>query len=270
MRIPNVCCLLVLAAAWFATAGMAEADLTDFTNWSLVQDPPDPGFTASVTPTQASLFAGATGVAPGTDIGYNTVNQNGFGYVFNPASDFTIAIDYNLSFVSANGALGLGFGIGEDAAGANSAGVAFITNDGLPFLNFAGAARINDVNEPIQDLGLAATLIGSLFIEYDAATGDIIVGASQTPGAGAPTAFFNFSGLQNSWNGSNLGASFFIRSETIDIFAPNGWEGGNATAIFSNFRILDGMAMQIPEPGTFTATGLLLGLAFLSRRRRRA
>lgn len=265
-------CLFVATAVLFATGATLDADITEFTNWYLVQDPPDSNFTSSVTSNQASLFAGAGAVPVGTDIGYVTINGNTAGsstagYVFDPVADFLLAIDYDLSFVSASGALGLGFGVGEDVDGMNSAGVAFVTNNGAPFLTFGGGARVNDVTLPLQDTGLAATLTGSLFVGYDAASGDLILGASQTAGDASPTATTTFAALQNQWNGDDLLASFFIRSDAIPIFAPNGWTGGDATALFSNFRVLQGSAKAIPEPGS-TALISLLALVLLRRRGR--
>jgi hypothetical protein len=264
----TIALILIATAVNSFTVGPAAADITDFTAWSLVQDPPDSNFTASITPTQAALQAGAGAVPPGTDIGLATINGNTpaestAGFVFDPGASFTVAIDYDLSFVSASGALGLGFGVGEDVEGMNSAGIAFVTLNGSPFLTFAGAARINDVNQPIQDTGFAASLIGSLFVEYDAINGNLILGASHTPGDNTPAATTTFSGLQNQWNGGPLIASFFIRSTSIPVLAPNGWQGGDATAIFTNFRVLDGSAQTISltvAPDTLTVfRGLQIG-----------
>jgi len=262
----------VFCAAYVPQA-MIAADIVDFSRWHVVQDPADPNFTASASSSEAMLFAGSGAVAAGTDIGYATIDgdrpaSSAAGFYFDPAADLTIALDYDLEFDSASGGLGLGFGVGEDAPGANSAGIAMLTLDGSPFLNFVGAARVNDVDQPVQDTGLAASLSGSLFVEYDAAVGDLILGASTTPGAGSPSATVTFAGLQNQWAGSSLMASFFIRSEAIPILAPNGWEGGDGTGTFSNFRILEGSALAIPEP----ASGLLLGglgagVLFLRRHR---
>ncbi len=258
-------CILIITAVIGLTGGPAAADITDFTAWYLVQDPPDSNFTATVTPTQATLLAGAGAVPVGTDIGLTTIDgdtpaDSTAGFVFDPGASFTVAIDYDLSFVSASGALGLGFGVGEDVDGMNSAGIAFVTLNGAPFLTFAGAARINDVTQPIQDTGLAASLTGSLFIEYDAISGSLILGASHTPGANTPTATTTFGGLQNQWNGSALIASFFIRSTSIPVLAPNGWLGGDATAIFTNFRVLDGSPQTISLPVVPDALTVFRGL----------
>jgi hypothetical protein len=141
-----------------------------------------------------------------------------------------------------------------------------ITNNGAPLLNFGGAARVNDVDLPLQDTGLTATLTGSLFIGYEAASGDFILGASQTAGDAAPSATTTFENLQNMWNGDDLLASFFIRSEAIPFLAPNGWTGGDGTAVFSNFRVLEGAPQAIPEPSS-TALISLLAITLLRRRR---
>lgn len=270
MKISKIIILAVTAISW-ATCEYVAADLTDFTNWYVVQDPADPNFTSAATPTDASLFAGAGAIDVGTDIGFATINESTAanstaGYVFVPSADFELSIEYNLSFLSASGALGLGFGIGEEVTGENSAGVAFITNNGAPFLNFFGAARVNDNTLDPEDIGLAASLSGRLFIQYDAASGDITLGASQTPGDLTPTMTYTFSNLQDFWNDENLIASFFIRSDAIPVIAPNGWNGGDATAVFSNLRI-DGSLSKIPEPGSSLLVSLFILMLHGFRRR---
>ena len=138
---------MFLTTALLCTTGTnLDADIADFTNWYVIQDPPDENFTYSVSSSQASLFAGAGAIPVGTDIGFATINGNtaassSAGYIFDPNADFLLAIDYDLSFASASGALGLGFGVGEDVEGMNSAGIALITNNGAPVLNFGGAAQ---------------------------------------------------------------------------------------------------------------------------------
>ena len=64
---------------------------------------------------------------------------------FDPAFDFSVAVDFDLSFASASGGFSIGMGIGEDSDGTDSAGLILASLNGA-LLPFAGAARINDVN----------------------------------------------------------------------------------------------------------------------------
>ncbi len=275
MKLPRTC-LVIATIVMFIPAEWTAADITDFTNWHLLQAPSDPAFTTMATPAQATLSAANSPVNPGTLIGYTSIDgttaaSSTAGYVFDIDADFTIAIDFNVSFNAANGALVFVFGVGENRNGSNSAGALFVTDDGIifPFIpNYQGVAVSAGVQAPLQDTGLAATLNGSLFVEYDATSGDVTLGASNVPGAGTPAGTTTFAGVQNEWTDKPLLASFFMRSEAITIFAPNGWAGGEATAAFSNFRVLEGQARAIPEPGSFCLTGLL-ALTLLSRHRRR-
>jgi hypothetical protein len=253
-----------------SNAATAEGDIVDFSNWSVVQDPPNTQFTASATPTQATLRAGNGAVPLGTDIGYQSVNGatpavSTQGYAFSHLADFAVAIDFDLSFTgSPIGALSLGFGIGEDADGRNSAGVGMGTFGGGAVSNFLGAARVNDQDQDVLDLGLASTLSGSLFVSYDAASGDVTVGAAPTMGAAAPTASGTYAGIQNQWTDGDLQLAFFLRSGPL--FAWSG--GGQGQAVFSNLRVLDGAPFAVPEPH---AGGILLLLAgFVASRRRLA
>lgn len=254
----------------------ASADITDFSLWHKAEDPPNANFSASATSTLATLLADGGPIPDGTDIGYGTINgttalDSTAGFVFSPAANFRVAIDFDLSLASAAGGLGLGFGIGEDASGANSAGVGLLTNDGNPFGNFFGAGRIGDVTQTPEDIGLAASLAGSLFVEYDSASGDVTVGANPLTGASSPSATATLAGIQNSWNDLDLTVAFFIRSQSIPFFAPDGWEGGQATALFSNFRVLEGSYRTInaiPEPGTWGCLAVLaIGGSMIRRRR---
>ena len=239
-------------------AHFATADIGDFTNWTQVQDPPNANFTGSTTMIDASLFAGDGAVPNATDIGYQSVNgvtpaTSTAGYMFDYTQSFSLAIDYDLSFTNnPSGVLSLGFGIGEDGLGMNSAGIVMATQNGSPLGPFAGAARANDNDAGSFVTALPSTLSGSLFVSYDAVTGTITAGASQTPGAAAPAATGNFDMLQDQWNDENLLASFFIRSGPL---VP--WSGGNGEAVFSNFRVLEGEAIRIPAPSAVAVFGLL-------------
>ena len=146
----------------------------------------------------------------------------------------------------------------------NSAGVGLASLDGAPLLTFAGAARINDQDLQPIPLGFSpSTLEGSLFVQYDASSGDVVVGAATTKGAVAPTVSNTFSGIQKQWNGNGLLASFFVRSD------GTGWQGGTAESVFNNFRVLDGAATAVPEPSQTASLGscLIIMIWFIRKRR---
>ena len=240
----------------------AHAAITDLSGWTLVEDPPNSHLSATTSASEATLLATGGPIPIGTDIGYQSIDGNtpatsSTGYAFSPLADFTVAIDFDLSFTAASGALGLGFGIGEDGNGENSAGAALVAVNGGPFLNFFGAARVGDVSLSPQFTSLGVSLTGSLFATYDAVSGDITLGASQSQGAASPAATTVYSGLQNQWAGTGLLASFFIRSDDVPIFAPNGWTGGSAQAVFSNMRVLSGtpVPMASSTPGDVDLDG---------------
>lgn len=238
----------------------SAAAIVDFDDWTIAQDPYDVDFSASIHTGGATLSASSGAIASGTDIGFfsvdgSSVASSSDGWAFDPVSNFRIAIDYDLSFASANGVLGIGFGIGEDIAGANIAGVGMLTLNGNPTLDFFGAARVNDVNQVFgtsgSSLGLSASTSGSLFVAYDSNSGDVSVGASSTKGASTPSHTFTMSAIQNGWNEAHLLGSFFLRAETIPGVA-SGWSSGTADAVFSNFRVLEGEALAVvPEPSGF-------------------
>lgn len=264
-------CLVILLGS--VCASKSFADITDFDRWTRVADPAHPGFAGSATSDFADLFAFDQPIPSGTDIGFQSVDGNSVatsmgGFYFDSAADFSLAVSFDVSFSGTPvGALGLGFGIGEDGDGRNSAGVAMVTNNGNPFLTFAGAARINDVNQTPRALStVPASLSGTLFVDYAASTGDVTVGASQTIDAAAAQGTAVYAGVQRDWEGGDLMASFFLRSQ--DGFGLNAWQGGQATARFSNFRVLSGAAVAIPEPSV--ALAMLLSGSCLAMRRRRA
>ncbi len=249
----------------------AQAAPSDFTTWTVIEDPEHDLLDASATPTEATLTAGDGAIPAEVDIGYASVNGSTVagstaGFAFSAASDFTVAITYDLSFVNPAGGLGIGFGIGEDVAGANSAGIALATANGvLP--TFAAGARNNDVTIGPAILG-GGSLTGTFFAAYDADTGDITVSASATPDAAAPDLGGIILGATlNQWTGADLLVSFFIRSDAVPALLINNWTGEQATAVFSNFRVLDGAPILIPEPASLALLGLG-GLAIGLRRRR--
>ncbi len=258
--------LLTAAAVVIAPLATAQAGTGDFTTWSQVQDPANANFTSSTTSTQATLNAGNGAVPASTDIGYQSVNGETVatstgGFAFSKADSFSIAIDYSLSGASQQGTLGIGFGIGEDRDGMDSAGVAMLTNNGTP-LAYGSAARINDANQTAHLIAVAASSVGTLFASYDASSGDITVGASGTAGASSPAGTATYSGIEHSWSGVDLLASFFLRSDGT-LSTP--WQGGTEQAVFSNFRILSGSAETVPEPASIALLGV--GLLFARRRR---
>jgi len=83
-------------------------------------------------------------------------------------------------------------------------------------------------------------------------------------GSGRGVLFAELPGIQNQWDNAPLLASFFLRSD--DLLGPT-WNGGTATAVFSNFRVEAGNALAIPEPAA--ASLCVIGLAALTLRRRR-
>ncbi|WP_182864635.1 hypothetical protein [Stieleria mannarensis] len=270
--------ILLIPALTLVLGVTAHADVTDFGTWTLVEDPDHPGLSASVNAASATLSALDTAVPAGTDIGFQSVDgatplASAAGFYFNPDADFSLAIDYDWAFSgNPTGFLGLGFGIGEDGDGMNSAGVAMGTLDGSPFLSFGGAARINDVDQTPVALGGSpflnpASESGTLFVAYQASGGDVIVGASTTLAASAPTVSHTFAGIQNQWSGSDLMASFFLRSDSPP--PTSAWSGGNADAVFTNFRVLGGNPTAIPEPSAAVGTLWLIGALACRRSRRR-
>ncbi|MEM1423910.1 MAG: hypothetical protein AAGH64_07885, partial [Planctomycetota bacterium] len=203
------------------------------------------------------------------------------GFAFSVASSFSVAIDYDASFEDASGGLSFGFGIGEDSLGANSAGVVFVTEGGLPaaipFAGPAGGGATVDDGALVELLGTPvpsspASLAGSFHVSYNALTGDITVGVGST-GADAPspgaTATFAGADVANRWNGDDLLASFFIRSDTVTvpIFGTfsTPWTDGGAEVEFSSLRVVEGAAFEVPAP----AGALVFAGAVLAGRRRR-
>lgn len=243
---PTILPLLLLTTPAFS--GISHLD-----RWFGVEDPPNANLDASRTgsgsATTVTLTAANAAIPSGTDIGFQSFNGNTAadstaGYAFDPGSDFTVAIDYSITYGGSNPLnLGIGFGIGEDGNGENSAGVALGRGlvSGFPAIGIVGTARIDDVTQPTAPLGgipFGTTDDGSFFVTYTAATGTIRVGRSAAPGAGVPELVHDFVGMQNSWNDRDLIVSFFMRSE--------GWTGGTASATFDNLRVIHGTPKGIP------------------------
>jgi len=235
--------------------------------WLLLEDPPHAGFTANTGANVVSLVAGNQAIPNATDIGFSSIDSGSAylpsGPFFDPNNRFSLAIDYDVSFASASyDGLAIGFGIGEDTDGMNSAGVSLLFNSSSFFNGAIGAAsRTNDVSSGFPLLLGGGSPVGSMFVSYDAPTGDVTVGYGNSTQISS-IASYTFNGVQNGWTDDNLLVSFFLRSDST---LGNAWSGGGtATATFSNFRIIDG---PIPEP----SSGVLLGMgamSFLVRRQR--
>lgn len=262
-----------LFGAWLFGAGLLGADqiaaaasITNLNTWTAVEDPPHPGLSSSLdSSTQATLSADGA-IPAGTDIGYQsvdggTVASSTAGYYFSVLEDFSVAVDFDVTAANSVGLGAIGFGIGEDGAGANSAGAALALLNGSPFV-FSGGARINDVTQAPGVLSLTGSLSGRFFVEFDASTGDITYGVSTTPGAATPDAVGTFAGasVHSNWNGDDLLLSFFLRSDTAPPLLNTPLTAGTVDAVFSNLEVLSGAARAvIPEPSTgLLAAGLLL------------
>jgi hypothetical protein len=247
-----------LVLVTLAGGGMAgAAPITDFTSWTLTQDPPNALMNGLSTITSATLTAGNGAVPAGTDVGFASVNGttpagSSGGNYFAAGSSFSLAVTYNLQFTGSTlGGLALGFGVGEDSTGVDSAGVTLGTVFGSP-VAFLGTARTNDATLSPLNVGASNALQGTMFVSVNGVNGDVTVGASSVVDALAPQGTATFSNLLASWDNTDLIASFFIRSDN-----PSTWNGASASAAFSNFRVLSGAPVPVPEPSALAL--LLLG-----------
>jgi len=273
---------LLLLAASLASAAAQAGSITDLSQWRLVEDPPDGHFSGSADTNTATLTASGGPIPSGTDIGFqsvdgNTVASSGAGFYFSPDQSFALAIDFSLAFgTGAGGTLGIGFGIGEDIDGADSAGVAMLTNNGTAFGTFSAAGRVGDSNQIPVPISVSAALEGSMFVTYDALTGDVSLGASQTRDAAVPGGSATYTGIQNNWDDDGLLVSMFLRSQEVDlrpILFASAWQSGDAEAVFSNLRVLSGTPIPIAPAGVAPLPPSLALLApglLLLRPRRRA
>jgi len=262
--------LFALAMASLCAVASASS-ITDLTTWTLVQDPAHERMTAFVNPLgDASLNANGP-VPSGTDIGYASIDgpdvaSSSAGYYFDPSSSFSVAIDFVLLTRSTTGAAGIGFGIGEDAGGADSAGIGLGAINGQP-VAFSTAGRINDVDQPLQLLTTTPTvstsgggaIVGSsgrFFVEYDSITKNVILGVSTTPGAASPSETQTLAAIGAAWDADPLLVSFFLRSQSISIIPAI--QSGLVRATFSNFEVLSGTPISIPEPHSAALATLAL------------
>jgi hypothetical protein len=243
------------------------ASITDLSQWTQIADPPNAGMTGSIGGAGTTATLVATGSIPsGTDIGYASVNGANVvgstaGFYFSSASDFEVAVDFNLQSASVVGGVGIGFGIGEDIAGVDSAGLAMAAVNGSP-VAYGTAGRANDVDQPATLFATSPTTTGRMFIRYQSATGNVVAGIGAT-GAGAPLETQTLAAIQNLWDDEPLLVSFFLRSQGVSIIPAH--TSGTTTAVFSNFTVLSGAPIPVPEPA---AAVLLLAAAVGLRLRR--
>ena len=255
----------------------ASAQITDLTNWTLIEDPPNTLMNASVTPGAATLTAGNGTIPIATDIGYASINgedvaNSTAGFYFDPGSDFVAAVDYDLSFADtpqAAGGLAVGVGLGEDIDGTDSAGfTALIQKTGANTLgSLVTAARTDNDSAGETILSFTPIATGSMFVAYAANTGSVTASFSPLPGINTPgsgAAATTFIGLQNNWDDEGLILSFFLRSQNLS--GNPTWTAGDATAVFSNLRVISGTPVAVPEPTS--AAILLASSAGLMLRRR--
>lgn len=261
------CGLLMLSMG-----GGAAASITDFNNWTLVEDPPNANLSSSVdSATQVTL--NSSGAVPAaTDIGYQSIDGNTpaastSGYAFDPTASFSVAVDYDWSYAAAIGNSVIGFGIGEDGAGDQSAGVVLAPSDPNTFVTPTIAYRTTNGDE----LGLInspAGTTGSMHVLFDATTREITLGIGSA-GANTPFASRTLAAgdVYDLWNtdGDNdlLLVSLFLRSD--DSFGPE-LTSGTTQAIFSNVRVTGGSPVAVPEPSSLALLGI--GGLLIARRRR--
>ena len=245
-------------------ASTAFGTVSDLTAWDLVEDPGHPNLSASRSASSAILSA--DGAVPNAfDIGYASVDglevgNSNQGYYFSPNEDFEIRIDFDVSAVSSVGGGGFGFGVGEDRNGENSVGVAGAVANGS-IVDFFTAGRTG--NAPIVPTAYSLPGVdqGRMAVQYFSSTGNFWLKLTEFSGGGAVTITRQVAGIQNNWDDKPLLASFFLRSDDT-LGAP--LTTGQLTATFSNFTVVSGTPIAVPEP---TAAGLmLLGLTCLRRR----
>lgn len=247
-----------------STVQTTHAAIDDFNEWTLVEDPAHPGLSAIATSSSATLTA--TGSVPMlTDIGFGSVNGIDVasatqGHYFSADEDFCVAIDFSFSEITpAMGNGGFGFGIGEDVDGMNIAGVAAVIQNGA-IAGYSATSRTNNANSVPTPLGGIGVTEGTMIVEYQSITGTIVT--SMEYNAGANTISTSLVGVQNGWNDEPLLVSFFLRSDGT-LGAP--LTSGTVETVFSNFHVLCGTPIAVPEPNAIAL--LLLGMVATKRRR---
>lgn len=258
--------LTVLGGAWCGGAS-AVADIVDFGHWTMIEDPADPLLEAQVdSASQATLRLLDGTIGFGRDIGYASLNglnetTSTQGYYFRTDADFRIAVDYQINFSAASGGMSIGLGIGEDILGTDSAGIALLTQNGNP-ATYLAAARVDDADVDNTFLAETALDTGRFLVDYQAATGDVMVGIS-VDGDDVAEEWVTYSNLQDSWDDEGLLVSFFARGDN----GLTNWGGGTADAIFTDFHVITGSATAVPEPSTVCIVAMLAGGIALRRRR---
>jgi len=267
------------------SAPAAHGAISDLTTWDFYRDP-DPGagalqdaMTGSAAPNLAQLnFINSVPVPPAYDIGFSSVNANTVGeatsgYYFSASQDFTVSMNFSLTLTNLNGLVGLGFGIGQDRAGVNSAGIGFVAGiDGrLALYSYVAAARNDDnsLKQPINLIVDPDTQFAGLFtVSYEALTGDVTVAItpSTPPVYNYTYKFFGATDLPN-WTDDDLLVSFFLRSDINTLPPISPWSGESAEADFFDFTVVEGTPITVPEPTSLAIFSL--GLLGISRRRRR-
>jgi len=254
----KLCCVVLgCISIGISLSASAHAGIIDLSQWTLVQDPAHPQLTSSIdSTTQITLKATGGPISNGTDIGYQSVNgynvgSSTSGWAFDPGFNFSVALDFNLTFGTPMGGFTIGMGIGEDRDGTDSAGVVLTSQNGM-LLSFLGAARVNDVTQTPILVSVPGQTTGRFIVSYDAATGNVTVGVS-TNGDDLPEGSVVFNNIQNSWDNERLFVSFFARGDN-GVF---GWTSGTANAVFSDLHVISGAPTSIvPEPSTLLMLGL--------------
>jgi hypothetical protein len=106
--------------------------------------------------------------------------------------------------------------------------------------------RVNDVSQFPVAIPATGQLSGSLFISYDAIAGSVSGGVGNV-GDSSPSYTGTLVAIQNAWNDELLFPAFFLRSEGL--LGGQAWTSGTATAVISNFRVISGSPVAVPEPG---------------------
>ncbi|QDV75269.1 hypothetical protein [Botrimarina mediterranea] len=272
--------LFALAMLLMSSVATA-ASITDFSNWTLVEDPAHPGMSATIDgPSQASL-ARSGPIPNGADIGFasvngDTVSTSDAGWYFSPDQDFQIAIDF--SSITSAGSVGagvFGFGVGEDASGSNSAGIGVMSIDSIQ-AGYLAAGRVNDIDVIGQFFSTEPLLpgsairqgqaVGRMFLSYDSSTGDVSLGVSNTVGATQPEEAQTLSGIAESWSGRPLLVSFFLRSQQVPMVHSELRDGATNVQV-GPLIVLHGTPITIPEPtsGVLAILGALGVLAVKKR-----
>ena len=167
--------LLCFASCIVIFPSEAMGTITNFTSWTLTQDPAHALLGGLSTSDSATLTAGNGVIAAGPDVGFasvngTTVSNSTSGSFFSSASDFSLAINYNLAaafpFGFGTSAIFIGFGIGEDIAGVDSAGITLgaVNLGSSTALSLAATARVNDLTQPVGSVAGTASQSGTFLL----------------------------------------------------------------------------------------------------------